>query len=150
MIIAGPCSVESKEQIDAITKFLAEKGIKYLRGGAYKPRSNPDAFQGLGKEGTRFLKDAAERYGLQTVSEVMTPEELEESYEDIDIIQIGARNMTAFGLLKAVGQKTKEDKKAVLLKRGLSSTVNELINAAKYISQYGNDNIILSLRGIRT
>ncbi|MFP4117460.1 MAG: 3-deoxy-7-phosphoheptulonate synthase [Candidatus Woesearchaeota archaeon] len=150
IMIAGPCSVESEEQIDKTAKFVASKGLKFLRGGAYKPRTSPDSFQGLGRKGAEMLKRAAERHGLYTVSEVMTDEDLKESYDYIDIVQIGSRNMASYGLIKQIAELTKDDRKPVLLKRHFGATITELLKAADYLSYYGNDNVLLCLRGIRT
>ncbi|MCB0283288.1 MAG: bifunctional 3-deoxy-7-phosphoheptulonate synthase/chorismate mutase [Calditrichaeota bacterium] len=145
-IIAGPCSVESKEQIDKSAEFLSSRGIKLLRGGAFKPRTSPYAFQGLGLEGLKFLKDAAERYNMKVVTEAMDMLTLDDVIAYTDIIQIGARNMQNYPLLKAVGRASKP----VLLKRGLSATLDELLLSAEYILNEGNQNVILCERGVRT
>lgn len=150
IMIAGPCSVESEEQIDEVAKSVSELGIRLLRGGAYKPRTSPDAFQGLGKKGAEMLREAADKHGLLTVSEVMTIDDLEESYDLIDVIQIGARNMASYGFLKQVAEMTKEDHKPILLKRHFGATLTEFLKASDYLSMYGNKNILLCLRGIRT
>lgn len=149
-MIAGPCSVESREQISRIAAELSAMGIKFLRGGAFKPRTSPDSFQGLGSEGIKYIREAAEANGMFVVTEVLDTEELEECYDKIDVIQIGSRNMASFGLLKTIGKKTAADKKPALLKRGFSSTLGELIHAADYIRNEGNPNVFLCLRGIRT
>ena len=149
-IIAGPCTVESEEQINGIAEKLSTYGIKLLRGGAFKPRTSPNTFKGLEKEGIKLLRKAADKYNMFSVTEVLNSGQLNENYDDIDIIQIGSRNMTSFGFLKEVGQKTAEDGKPVLLKRGFSSTLKEFLYAAEYIANEGNNNIILCLRGIRT
>lgn len=145
-MIAGPCSVEGQEQILRIAKEVKECGADMLRGGAYKPRTSPYAFQGLGTQGIMDLCQAREETGLPIVSELMAIEHLEEFVENVDIIQIGARNMQNFDLLKAVGK----TKKPILLKRGLANTINEWIMAAEYIMSEGNPNIIFCERGIRT
>ena len=145
-MIAGPCSVEGQEQILRIAKEVKECGADMLRGGAYKPRTSPYAFQGLGTQGIMDLCQAREKTGLPIVSELMAIEHLEEFVENVDIIQIGARNMQNFDLLKAVGK----TKKPILLKRGLANTINEWIMAAEYIMSEGNPNVIFCERGIRT
>ena len=145
-IIAGPCSVESPEQLTEIARRVKKSGANGLRGGAYKPRSSPYAFQGLGKEGIQMLTQAREATGLPIVSEVTAPRHVEMFEMLVDIIQIGARNMQNFELLKEVGRTSKP----VLLKRGLSSTIEELLMSAEYIMSMGNPNVILCERGIRT
>lgn len=145
-IIAGPCAVESYEQMDKIGSFLQRIGIKILRGGAFKPRTNPDSFQGLGLEGLKILDDIKQKYGLSVISEIMDTRDIESSYDYIDIIQIGSRNMQNFSLLKEVGKSNKP----VMLKRGMSATIKEWIMAAEYIKVGGNEKIILCERGIRT
>ncbi|SEQ09692.1 3-deoxy-D-arabinoheptulosonate-7-phosphate synthase /chorismate mutase [Virgibacillus subterraneus] len=144
--VVGPCSVESYEQVAEVAKSVKSKGIKLLRGGAFKPRTSPYDFQGLGLEGLQILKKVADEYDLAVVSEIVNPAHMEEAMDYIDVIQIGARNMQNFELLKAAG----DVKKPVLLKRGLSATISEFINAAEYIISRGNGNIILCERGIRT
>jgi 3-deoxy-7-phosphoheptulonate synthase/chorismate mutase len=150
ILIAGPCSIESKEQISRIAEFLSGIGIKYLRGGAYKPRTSPDSFQGLGDSGYEFIKNASVANNMLSVTEVLTDEQLISNYQNIDIVQIGSRNMTSYGLLKNIGKITAEDQKTVILKRGQSSTIAEFLHAAEYILETGNPNVILCLRGIRT
>ncbi len=145
-IIAGPCSVESYEQVNEVAKAVKKQGLKFLRGGAYKPRTSPYDFQGLGEEGLKILKQVAEEHDLAVISEIVTPSDIEKALDYIDVIQIGARNMHNFELLKAAGAV----KKPVLLKRGLSATIEEFINAAEYIMSRGNDQIMLCERGIRT
>ncbi|MGP4108267.1 bifunctional 3-deoxy-7-phosphoheptulonate synthase/chorismate mutase [Virgibacillus sp. L01] len=144
--VVGPCSVESYEQVAEVAKSVKSKGLKLLRGGAFKPRTSPYDFQGLGLEGLQILKKVADEYDLAVVSEIVNPAHMEEAMEYIDVIQIGARNMQNFELLKAAG----DVDKPVLLKRGLSATISEFINAAEYIISRGNGNIILCERGIRT
>jgi 3-deoxy-7-phosphoheptulonate synthase len=146
IIIAGPCSVESKEQILEIAHFVKQVGGHMLRGGAFKPRSSPYSFQGLGEEGLKYLAEAREQTGLPVVSEVMETEALSMMLEYVDVLQIGARNMQNFPLLKAVGKTDKP----VLLKRGLSATIEEWLMSAEYILDAGNPNVILCERGIRT
>lgn len=152
IIIAGPCVVESKEQINTIGQMLCkiDGGIKFLRGGAFKPRTSPKSFQGLGIDGLKYIREAADANNMFVVSELLETEQLESCYDYVDIIQIGSRNMTSYGFLKAVGKRTAEDKKPVLLKRGFSSIINELLCAAEYILEKGNPNVLLCLRGIRT
>ncbi|MFA5832993.1 MAG: 3-deoxy-7-phosphoheptulonate synthase [Bacteroidota bacterium] len=145
-VIAGPCSVESREQILEIAELVKDSGAKLLRGGAFKPRSSPYAFQGLKLEGLEYLKEAGEKTGLKIVTEVKDTETLEAVAEYSDLLQIGARNMYNFSLLEKIG----ELKKPVLLKRGFSSTIEELLMAAEYIVSRGNYNVILCERGIRT
>ncbi len=150
IIIAGPCSVESKEQIEKISKFLSKNKINYLRGGCFKPRTDPKSFQGLEDVGIKYLFDSAKENKQKVVTEILSIEELRRNYDKIDVIQIGSRNMTNYSLLKEVGKITAIDKKPVLLKRGFSSTIPEFLKAGEYISQYGNKNTWYCLRGIRT
>jgi chorismate mutase/prephenate dehydratase len=146
VIVAGPCSVESREQVLQTAHAVKARGAAMLRGGAFKPRTSPYAFQGLGWEGVELLAEAGRATGLPTVSEVMTIDQVERMARQIDVLQIGARNMQNFDLLKAVGRTGKP----VLLKRGLSATIDELLAAAEYILAEGNPNVILCERGIRT
>ena len=144
-MFAGPCSVETEAQIIEVATAVKASGAHVLRGGAFKPRTSPYAFQGLGEEGIRLLLKAREATGLPICTELMNLNHLD-LFEDIDIIQIGARNMQNFDLLKEVGK----TKKPILLKRGLSSTLQELLMSAEYIMSEGNENVILCERGIRT
>lgn len=144
-LIAGPCSVESKEQICEIAKSVQGSGATFLRGGAFKPRTSPYAFQGMKSEGLCLLSEAKKQTGLPIVTEIMSISHLD-LFEDVDIIQVGARNMQNFELLKALGQLNKP----ILLKRGLSSTIEELLMSAEYIMAGGNEKVILCERGIRT
>lgn len=144
--IAGPCSVESREQIFNSAKAVKEAGGQILRGGVFKPRTNPYAFQGLGIEGLKMMREAADAYQLKLVTEVMNEKQIDEVIQYADLIQIGARNMQNYDLLRAVGKQPKP----VLLKRGLSATISEWLSAAEYIATQGNTNIILVERGIRT
>lgn len=146
IVIGGPCSVESEEQVATVAKALADLGFKIIRGGAFKPRTSPYDFQGLGVEGLKILKRVADNYGLKVVSEIVNPADIEMATEYVDIIQIGARNMHNFELLKAVGRVNTP----VLLKRGMSATIEEFIFAAEYIVSQGNSQVILVERGIRT
>lgn len=145
-IIAGPCSVENKEQMEIIAQKLKQNNVKFMRGGAYKPRTSPYAFQGLGLEGLQLLKYVCQKYSLYSVSEVLDPRAVEESLQYIDIIQIGSRSMQNTTLLKEIG-KTNHP---VLIKRGMMSTLKEFLLAAEYIVAEGNNNLILCERGIRT
>jgi 3-deoxy-7-phosphoheptulonate synthase len=145
-IIAGPCSVESRSQLLEIAYAVKEAGATLLRGGAFKPRSSPYTFQGLGVEGLELLAEARERTGLGIVTEVMAPDKVELVGEYADVLQIGARNMQNYPLLQAVGRATKP----VLLKRGLMSTIDELLMSAEYILAGGNYDVMLCERGIRT
>ena len=145
-VIAGPCSVESEEQVVGIAKSVKAAGASMLRGGAFKPRTSPYAFQGLGAEGLRMLSVAKRETGLPIVTELMDFKDIE-LFNDVDVIQIGARNMQNFNLLKEIGSYTQ---KPVLLKRGMSATIQELLMSAEYIMASGNPNVILCERGIRT
>ncbi len=146
-LIAGPCSVESKEQVIEIAKAAKAAGANMLRGGAFKPRTSPYAFQGMGTEGLDILVAAKKETGLPIVSELMSADYIEEFNEKVDLVQIGARNMQNFDLLKEVGKRCT---RPVLLKRGLSSTYEEWIMSAEYIMASGNPNVILCERGVRT
>ncbi|WP_421617619.1 bifunctional 3-deoxy-7-phosphoheptulonate synthase/chorismate mutase [Brevibacillus sp. TJ4] len=146
LLIAGPCSVESYEQVKAVAENHVKRGLRVLRGGAYKPRTSPYDFQGLGEEGLQILKRIGDEFNLVTISEIVTPGDLELATQYIDVIQIGARNMQNFELLKAVGRLNHP----VLLKRGLSATIEEFIYAAEYILAEGNTQVMLCERGIRT
>ncbi len=146
VMMAGPCAVESREQILAAAEAVKKSGAKFLRGGAFKPRTSPYSFQGLEEEGLRLLKEAKEATGLQIVTEVISERSLEISDKYVDMFQIGARNSQNFELLKEVGR----SKKPVLFKRGSSTTIEEWLNAAEYIISEGNYNVILCERGIRT
>lgn len=145
-IIAGPCSVENENQVCGIAKEVKKFGASFLRGGAFKPRTSPYSFQGLGLEGLELLKVARKETGLPIVSEIMSVKHIEKFAEDVDIIQIGARNMQNFELLKEVGK----IKKPILLKRGMSASIKEFLMSAEYIMAEGNENVILCERGIRT
>ncbi len=149
-IIAGPCSVESEIQILDVAESLSKKGIRFLRGGSFKPRTSPNSFQGLGLDGIKYLKQAAEKFNMFTVTEFLSKEQLINLYDYVDVIQIGSRMMSSFAYLKEVGKLTARDNKPVLLKRGFGATLNEFVSAADYILNEGNQNVILCLRGIRT
>ena len=146
VIMAGPCAVESREQLLESAEIIKAGGAQFLRGGAYKPRTSPYSFQGLEVEGLKYLAEARERTGLKIVTEVTTVEALEHVAHYADMLQIGARNMQNFGLLKEVGRCGKP----VLLKRGLAATLDEWLNAAEYIMSAGNPNVVFCERGIRT
>lgn len=145
-VIAGPCSVESEEQIVSIAKSVKAAGASFLRGGAFKPRTSPYSFQGMGLEGLELLKLARQETGLPIVTEIMSADVLDRFVEDVDIIQVGARNMQNFDLLKELGRTNKP----ILLKRGMSATIEELLMSAEYIMAGGNERVILCERGIRT
>lgn len=145
LIILGPCAVESMEQLEQIAKFLHENGIKFMRAGAFKPRTSVYDFQGLGTVGLQYLKQIKEKYNLKIVSEIMDPLQLP-LMDMVDVLQVGARNMQNFSLLKALGKISKP----VILKRGFGNTIEEFLCAAEYILQGGNKNLILCERGIKT
>lgn len=146
VVIGGPCSVEGEESVMRIAKAVKEAGGCMLRGGAYKPRTSPYSFQGMGLEGLKCMYKAKQAYNMPIVSELMSEKKLDEFEEYVDLIQVGARNMQNFDLLKALGK----SKKPVLLKRGLANTMEEWIMAAEYIMAGGNENVIMCERGIRT
>jgi 3-deoxy-7-phosphoheptulonate synthase len=146
VVAAGPCAVESKSQIDSVAERVAQLGAKILRAGAFKPRSSPYAFQGMGEAGLKLMREAADRNGLLVVSEVMDPSQVELMLGYVDVLQVGARNMQNYHLLRALG----EVRKPVLLKRGMSAMIEELLLSAEYIMAGGNYNVILCERGIRT
>lgn len=146
VMIAGPCSIESYEQLRTVASALKESGIQVMRGGAFKPRTSPYEFQGLGIDGLRMLKEVADEFGLATISEIVHPGHIELAEQYIDIIQIGARNMQNFELLKAAGGANIP----VLLKRGIAATLEEFVYAAEYVAVSGNTRVMLIERGIRT
>jgi 3-deoxy-7-phosphoheptulonate synthase len=146
VVAAGPCSIESREQMLAIAESVCKAGAKILRAGAFKPRTSPYAFQGMGEPGLKIMRETADKFGLFTVSEVMDPSQIEMMGNYVDIYQVGARNMQNYHLLRALG----EVRKPVLLKRGMSATMEELLLSAEYILSGGNYNVILCERGIRT
>lgn len=145
-VIAGPCSVESEEQIMIIAELVKKSGVKILRGGAFKPRSSPYSFQGLGEEGLKLLRKAADEFGLLVITEVLENSKIDLIYKYTDIFQVGARNMQNYSLLKELGTA----KKPVMLKRGLSATVEDWLMSAEYILSNGNAEVFLCERGIRT
>lgn len=146
-LIAGPCSVESQEQVLQIARDIKSSGADLLRGGAYKPRTSPYSFQGMGSQALDYLCEAKKETGLPIVSELMSEKHIDEFNDKVDLVQIGARNMQNFDLLKEVGERVK---KPILLKRGLSNTYEEWLMSAEYILSHGNPNVILCERGIRT
>ena len=145
-LMCGPCSVESPEQIDAIAARLAPLGVTFLRGGAFKPRSSPYNFQGHGDPALSWMRDAATKYGLRVVTEVLSEHDVTAVAELADLIQIGSRNMQNFALLRAVGRAARP----VLLKRGMSATLDEWLLAAEYIADAGSDRVVLCERGVRS
>lgn len=146
VMMAGPCTVESGEQIMAIAGIMKENGIRVLRGGAFKPRTSPYSFQGMGEDGLKVLREAADKYGLLVVSEIMNQTQIPMFLETVDILQVGARNMQNFDLLKELAKV----RKPVLLKRGPSATIEEWLLSAEYIMTGGNHDVMLCERGIRT
>lgn len=145
-VCAGPCSVESREQLEATAKAVAAHGANVLRGGAFKPRTSPYAFQGLGADALKMLREAADRYGMAVVTEVLDPRDVELVAGHADMLQIGARNMQNFSLLREAG----ESRKPVLLKRGMSATIEEWLMAAEYLLVAGNSDVVLCERGVRS
>jgi 3-deoxy-7-phosphoheptulonate synthase len=145
-VMAGPCTVESREQVEAAAEAVSKLGVRVMRGGAFKPRTSPHSFQGMGEAGLRLLYEAARRRGMYVVSEIMDHTQIPMFLEYADILQVGARNMQNFNLLKELGKV----QKPVLLKRGMSATIEELLLAAEYIMTGGNHQVILCERGIRT
>jgi 3-deoxy-7-phosphoheptulonate synthase len=145
-VMAGPCAIENREQVFAVAERVHHAGAQFFRGGAYKPRTSPYSFQGLGEQGLRLMAEVREQFGLRIVTEAIDNESLELVEDYADIIQIGARNMQNFSLLKRAGR----SKKPVLLKRGLSATLEEFLMAAEYVMSEGNYNVILCERGVRT
>jgi 3-deoxy-7-phosphoheptulonate synthase len=146
VVMAGPCTVESREQVHAAAEAVAKCGVRIMRGGAFKPRTSPHSFQGMGEEGLKLLHEAAKKHNLQVVSEIMDHTQIPLFLDYVDILQVGARNMQNFNLLKELGKISKP----VLLKRGMSATIEELLLAADYIMTGGNHQVILCERGIRT
>ncbi|MDR4196528.1 bifunctional 3-deoxy-7-phosphoheptulonate synthase/chorismate mutase, partial [Bacillus cereus] len=144
--IMGHCEVESLDKVRQVGQAMKDQGLKLMRGGAFKPRTSPYDFQGLGVEGLQILRQVADEFDLAIISEILNPNDVEMALDYVDVIQVGARNMQNFDLLRAVGKVNKP----VLLKRGLAATIDEFINAAEYIIAQGNDQIILCERGIRT
>ena len=148
-IYAGPCSIESVEQFDEVAACVAELGLHWIRGGAFKPRTNPHSFQGLGEEGLKIMAEAGQKYGLKTLTEVMDSAHCEMVHSYVDGLQVGARNFQNFSLLKNIGHVTRDSHKMVLYKRGFAGTIAEWL-AACDITDEGNPNVVLCERGIRT
>jgi 3-deoxy-7-phosphoheptulonate synthase len=146
VLMAGPCSVESRDQIFAVAESVASSGAKFLRGGAFKPRSSPYSFQGMGEDGLKLMREAADKFGLLVVSEVMEISQIPLMLPYVDLLQVGARNMQNFNLLRELGK----IRKPVLLKRGIAATIEELLLSAEYLMAGGNYDVILCERGIRT
>jgi 3-deoxy-7-phosphoheptulonate synthase len=149
-IIAGPCAIESWDQLDAIAKVVKDLGLLFLRGGAYKPRTSPYSFQGLKEEGLKYLKEIKAKYGLMTVTEITDTEHIDIVADSVDVLQIGTRNMSNFALLEKVGRVANEKNKKVILKRGWASSIKEWLLAVEYITLSGNTEVVLCERGIRT
>ncbi len=149
-IFAGPCSVESAEQFNEVAECIAGLGLTWIRGGAFKPRTNPHSFQGLGEEALKIMADAGQKYGLKTLTEVMDSAHCEMVHSYVDGLQVGARNFQNFSLLKNIGHVTRDSHKMVLFKRGFAGTISEWLSACDYITMEGNDNVVLCERGLRT
>ncbi|HIT50700.1 MAG TPA: 3-deoxy-7-phosphoheptulonate synthase [Candidatus Aveggerthella excrementigallinarum] len=149
-IFAGPCSVESEEQFNEVAACIAGLGLRWIRGGAFKPRTNPHSFQGLGEEALQIMKAAGDAYGLKTLTEVMDSAHCELVHSYVDGLQVGARNFQNFSLLKNIGHVTRDSHKMVLYKRGFAGTISEWLAACDYVTAEGNDNVVLCERGIRT
>ncbi len=149
-IFAGPCSVESAAQIDEVEERVANLGLKWIRGGAFKPRTNPHSFQGLGEEALKIMKASGDRWGLKTLTEVMDSAHCELVHSYVDGLQVGARNFQNFSLLKNIGKVTAESHKMVLYKRGFAGTIAEWMAATDYLTAEGNTNVVLCERGVRT
>ncbi len=146
VIMAGPCSIESEEQINFVVEHLVQHGIRIMRGGVYKPRSSPYAFRGMGMEGMKLFSNACKKQGIKIITEVMQTSQIEELYPYVDIFQVGARNSQNYNLLDALG----EVDRPVLIKRGMSGTIDELLHSAEYVFSAGNEKLMLCERGIRT
>jgi 3-deoxy-7-phosphoheptulonate synthase len=149
-VLAGPCSIEDAEQMEEVAATVAGLGLHWLRGGAFKPRSSPYSFQGLGERGLELIRDAAARHGLKTLTEVVDAQHIELVMSYADALQIGTRNMANYELLKAIGSATAENHKPILFKRGMAATIDEWLTAVEYLTQGGNPNIMLCERGIRS
>lgn len=149
-MLAGPCSIEDAAQMDAVGSCLHDLGLSWIRGGAFKPRTSPYSFQGLGEEGLRIMKQVGETYGLRTLTEIMDSENCDMVDAYVDALQIGTRNMANFSLLRKVGMVTAQSHKPVLFKRGMAATIEEWLSATEYITMEGNHNVMLCERGLRT
>ncbi len=149
-VIAGPCAIESWEQLDAVARVVKDLGLSYIRGGAYKPRTSPYSFQGLKEEGLKYLKEINTKYGLKTVTEVTDTAHVEKIADSVDVLQIGTRNMSNFALLEKIGKVANKKNKKVILKRGWAASIKEWLLAVEYITLRGNIEVVLCERGIRT
>jgi 3-deoxy-7-phosphoheptulonate synthase len=149
-VLAGPCSIEDPEQMELVGAALHELGLNWIRGGAYKPRSSPYSFQGLGEEGLKIMQDVGKRNDLKTLTEVVDTAHIELVMSYVDALQIGTRNMANFELLKHIGAATAENHKPILFKRGMAATIDEWLAAAEYLTAGGNPNVMLCERGLRT
>jgi len=149
-MLAGPCSIESSAQLDEVGSALKGMGLSWMRGGAFKPRTSPYSFQGLGEEGLAIMADTGSRYGLKTLTEVVDAGHIEMVMAYVDALQIGTRNMANYELLKAIGAATAKNHRPVLFKRGMAATIDEWLSAVEYLTQEGNPNIMLCERGLRT
>ncbi|MEG0147489.1 MAG: 3-deoxy-7-phosphoheptulonate synthase [Raoultibacter sp.] len=149
-LYAGPCSIESSQQFDQVAAYIASLGLTWIRGGAFKPRSNPHSFQGLGEQGLQIMQEAGQKYGLKTLTEVVDSAHCSLVHSYVDGLQIGTRNMANFSLLQNVGRVTAQSHKMVLFKRGMAATISEWLAASEYITLAGNDNVVLCERGLRT
>lgn len=149
-MLAGPCSIEDPQQMNDTAECLAGLGLHWIRGGAFKPRTSPYSFQGLGMEGAQMMKEAASKNGLQCITEVVDTAHVQAVHDVVDALQIGARNMANFELLKIIGKVTGDSHKPILFKRGMGSTIDEWLSAVEYITQHGNPNVMVCERGIRT
>ncbi|MEG0071323.1 MAG: 3-deoxy-7-phosphoheptulonate synthase [Raoultibacter sp.] len=149
-LFAGPCSIENEDQFNQVAECVASLGLTWIRGGAFKPRTNPHSFQGLGEEGLQIMQAAGRRYGLKTLTEVVDSAHCDLVHSYVDGLQIGTRNMANFSLLKNVGDVTAQSHKMVLFKRGMAATISEWLAATEYITMNGNDNVVLCERGLRT
>lgn len=149
-LIAGPCSVETKKQTDSVAKMLAGLGLSWMRGGAFKPRTSPHSFQGLGLEGVDILESAAHENGLHCITELVDEKHFSSITKHVDALQIGARNMTNYELLKAVGANTGASKMPILFKRSMAASIDEWLLTCEYLTQDGNNNVVLCERGIKT
>ncbi|MDR0888952.1 MAG: 3-deoxy-7-phosphoheptulonate synthase [Coriobacteriales bacterium] len=149
-MLAGPCSIEDAAQMEEVAACLERNGLTWIRGGAFKPRTSPYSFQGLGKEGLKLICDASKAHGLKSLCEVLDTKHIDMAMDYVDALQIGTRNMANFELLKDIGQATAKNHMPVLFKRGMAATIDEWLSAVEYITQYGNPNIMLCERGMRT
>jgi len=149
-MLAGPCSIEGLEQMETVAATLHGLGLHWMRGGAFKPRTSPYSFQGMGEEGLQIMADVGKRFELRTLTEVVDTAHVNMILSYVDALQIGTRNMANFELLKAVGSATAEKRQPILFKRGMAATIDEWLSAVEYLTQYGNPNIMLCERGIRT